>query len=93
VPEPNATAAPTSAGAIRDLVLRILGRAALRYDLRADDLTLAEVRTLMELARATSEIEAMELDPLGPARRKRLEKVSGEELRAMIETLEARGAS
>ena len=66
-----------------DRVLRILDREVERYEARRKALKPAEVDLLVRVLRASQEIVAIQLDPLGPAGRKKLEKMSNEELQAL----------
>jgi hypothetical protein len=85
----TAPTAPANADELIDTCARILQREALRLE-RKRFLTADQVDLVVRVAKAAAEIVALQLDPLGPKGRKRLERMSDAELAEARQRLEAR---
>ena len=83
---------PADAGDVTDAGTALLAREMARLS-RKRSLTLKEIDLVVRIVRASTEIQAIQLNPLTPAQKKALTKLPDAELRAAIEALEAKEAA
>lgn len=71
-----------------DTCMRILQREALRLEAKPE-LRAEEIDLVVRVARASTEVMQIMIDPLGPAGRKRVAQMAPAEIKAAIRRLEA----
>lgn len=79
---------PADASDVTDVCMRLLNREALRLEKRRT-LTGKEIDLVVRIARASAEVTAIQLDPLGPKGRRQLTKMTDAELAEARQRLEA----